>query len=169
MRLKALSAAAALILISVAFATTVVTRIHARGHATNSSNTRLYFQLNVMHINRDSSNRYVGQGSFAWTANGRTQSMRIRSIRAIIVEEDDEARVVRIEGIGQLGRWGFAPGRFNSNLVEGDFIAVFTDNSEGNDSLSFSFNSGSGITAFNYSFSGTVQSGSTLDVIRWTL
>ncbi|MCS6919893.1 MAG: hypothetical protein NZM28_08990 [Fimbriimonadales bacterium] len=168
MRLKALGAAAALILTTIAFASVVATRIQTRGHATNSSNTRLDFQFNGMHINNSGNHRYIGQGSFAWTANGRTQSMRIRTISSITVEEDDESRVVRIEGTGQLGRWGFAPSRFNNNLTEGDFIATFTDNFEGSDTVSFSFTSGSGVSAFHYNFAGQVQSG-TLNVYQWTL
>lgn len=168
MRLKALSAAAALILTSIAFATVVATRIQARGHATNSSNVRLDFQFSGLHINNSGNHRYIGQGSFAWTANGRTQSVRTRSISSITVEEDEDARVITIEGTAQLGRWGFAPSRFNNNPTIGDFTVTFTDNFEGSDTVSFSFSSGSGVSAFNYNFSGAVQSG-TLNVNQWIL
>ncbi|GIV07594.1 MAG: hypothetical protein KatS3mg017_0796 [Fimbriimonadales bacterium] len=168
MRLKALGAAAALILTSIAFATVIATRVQARGHATNSSNTRLDFQFSGLHINNSGNHRYIGQGSFAWTANGRTQSMRIRSISSITVEADEDARVVTIQGTGQLGRWGFTSGRYNNNPIVGEFIATFTDNFEGSDTVSFSFSSGSGVTAFNYHFSGVVQSGA-LNVNQWTL
>ncbi len=168
MRLKALGAVAALTLTAIAFASVVVTRIQTRGYALDSSNTRFDFQLNAMRRQQGSANRYFGLGSFAWTSNGRTQGMRIRSISSITVDEDSESRVVRVEGKGQLGRWGFTPERFNGNLTVGDFIVTFTDNFEGDDTVSFSFTSGAGVNGTHYSFSGNVQSG-VLNVSQWTL
>ncbi|MCX7924786.1 MAG: hypothetical protein N2554_03125 [Fimbriimonadales bacterium] len=168
MRLKALGAVAALILGSVAFAAVIATRVQARGYATNASNHRLDFQFNGLHMDNNGNHRYVGQGSFAWSANGRTQSMRIRSISSISVEESEEARVITISGTGQLGRWGFASGRPSNNLIQGDFNVTFTDNNEGSDTVQFSFSSGSGLNAFHYNFSGQVQSG-TLNVQQWTI
>ena len=169
MRLKALGAVAALILVSVACASVVATRVIARGSATNDSNHRLQFQFAGLHINNSGNHRYIGQGSFAWSVNGRVQAMRIRSISSISVEETVDARIVTITGIGQLGRWGFAPSRFNNNLVQGEFSVTFTDNFEGSDTVQFSFSSGPGLNSVQYNFSGQVQSGSTLNVQQWTL
>ncbi|GIV06201.1 MAG: hypothetical protein KatS3mg016_1776 [Fimbriimonadales bacterium] len=169
MRLKALGAVAALILVSVACASVVATRVVARGSATNDSNHRLEFQFSGLHINHNDNHRYLGQGSFAWSVNGRVQAMRIRSISSITVEETATARIVTITGIGQLGRWGFTPSRFNNNLVQGDFSVTFTDNFEGSDTVQFSFSSGPGLNSVQYNFSGQVQSGSMLNAQQWTL
>ncbi len=168
MRYKALGAAAALILTSVALAAVIVTRVQARGYATNGSSHRLDFQFNGLHLNNNGNHRYIGQGSFAWSVNGRTQSMRIRSISSFSVEETEDARVITVSGTGQLGRWGFTPNRHSNNLTQGNFSAIFTDNFEGSDTVQFAFSSGSGLTAFHYHFSGQVQSGS-LNVHRWTV
>lgn len=164
MRLKALSAVAALILVSVAWAAVVVTRVIASGSAVNASNHRLQFQFNGLHIDNSSNHRYIGHGSFAWSVSGRVQSMRVRSVNSISVEETGNARIVTITGTGQLGRWGFTSSRFNSNLVQGEFSMTFTDNVEGSDTVRFYFSTGSGLNSFRYSFFGEVQSGSTLNV-----
>jgi opacity protein-like surface antigen len=168
MRLKALGAVAALILVSVACAAVVATRVVARGYATNASNHRLDFQFSGLHINNNDNHRYIGQGNFAWSASGRTQSMRVRSINSISIEENEDARIITISGVGQLGRGGFASSRPNNNLIQGNFSVTFTDNMEGSDSVQFSFSSGSGLNGFQYNFSGQVQSG-TLNVQQWTL
>ncbi|OYT75614.1 MAG: hypothetical protein CFK49_02265 [Armatimonadetes bacterium JP3_11] len=168
MRLKALGAGAALILVSVACAAVIATRVVARGYATNDSNHRLDFQFSGLHINNNDNHRFIGQGSFAWSVNGRVQSMRVRSINSISVEDIGGARVVTISGTGQLGRWGFTPSRFNNNLVQGEFSVTFTDNSEGSDTVQFSFSSGPGMNSVQYNFSGQVQSG-TLNAQQWTL
>lgn len=168
MRLKALGAVAALILVSVACAAVVATRVVARGYATNDSNHRLDFQFSGLHLNNNGNHRFIGQGSFAWSVNSRVQAMRVRSISSITVEEADGARIITITGVGQLGRWGFTPSRFNNNLIQGEFSVTFTDNPEDSDTVQFFFSSGSGVNSFQYHFSGQVQSG-TLNVQQWTL
>ncbi|MCX7992639.1 MAG: hypothetical protein N2651_03105 [Fimbriimonadales bacterium] len=168
MRFKALGAVAALILVSAAFAAVIATRVQAQGYATNETNHRLDFQLSGLHVNNNGNHRYIGQGSFAWSANGRTQAVRIRTISSISVDESDDARVITVSGTGQLGRWGFAPSRHSNNLVQGNFTATFTDRFEGNDTVQFWFSSGSGLNAFQYNFSGAVQSGA-LNVQQWTV
>ncbi|MFN3690650.1 MAG: hypothetical protein ACK4UU_06975, partial [Fimbriimonadales bacterium] len=153
MRHKGLGVVAALTLASVACAAVIVTRIHARGSAANEQNHQLNFQLSVLHIDNAGNERSVGQGSFAWSVNGRTQAMRIRTINSVSVEETAEARIVTVSGVGQLGRWGFMPSRYRNNLVRGDFSATFVDRYEGDDTVQFSFSSGSGLNAYHYHFS----------------
>ena len=168
MRHKVLGAVVTLILASAAFAAVTVTHIRAHGSAADHSNHQFNFQLSVLHIDNAGNHRYLGQGGFAWSANGRTQAMRIRTINSVSVEENAEARIVTVSGTGQLGRWGFMPNRHNNNLIQGHFSVTFTDRFEGEDTVQFSFTSGSGLNAFHYNFSGQIQSG-VLNVQQRTL
>lgn len=168
MRFKALGAVAALILVSTAFATIVFTRVQARGYATDSLNRRLDFQLSLIRRTQGSNNRHWGFGSFAWRANNSGNSMRIHRVESLTVEEDDDAVVITVEGKGVLGQFGFPPpsGRRGAPQI-GDFTLTIVDNDEGSDTIEFSFERGTGINAFTYNFSGTVQAG-TLNWNQWT-
>lgn len=167
MRFKALGAVAALILVSTAFAAIVFTRVQARGYATDSLNRRLDFQLNLIRRTQGSNHRYFGNGSFAWRSNGVGNSVRIHRVESLTVVEDD-AVVITITGKGVLGQFGFPPpsGRRGAPQI-GDFTLTIVDNSEGSDTIEFSFERGTGINAFTYNFSGIVQAG-TLNWNQWS-
>lgn len=168
MRFRALGAVAALILVSTAFATIVFTRVQARGYATGSLNRRLDFQLNLIHRTNGANHRYFGNGSFAWRANNVGNSVRIHRVESLTLTEEDDAVVITITGQGVLGQFGFPPpsGRRGAPQI-GDFTVTIVDNGEGSDTIEFSFQFGTGINAFTYHFSGTVQAG-TLNWNQWT-
>ena len=165
MRFKALGAVAALILVSTAFATITFLRVHARGYATDASNRRLDFQLGVLKRSQGTNHRYLGFGSFAWSENGRTQAMRIHRIESLEVDDSGDAVVITASGKGVLGQFGFPPigGRRGAPEL-GDFTLTIVDNEEGNDTIEFSFQRGTGVNAYNYNFSGVIREG----VLNWT-
>ena len=168
MRFKALGAVAALILVSTAFATITFLRVQARGHATDSSNRRLDFQLNLAKRSQGGNHRYFGHGSFAWSVNGRGQSMRIHRLESLEVDEDDDVVVITASGEGLLGQFGFPPASGRRGAPQlGDFTLTIVDNAEGADTIEFAFQRGSGVNAYTYSFSGNVQAGN-LNWSQWS-
>ena len=169
MRFKALGAAAALILVSTAFATITFLRVQARGHATDPENQRLDFQLSVLKRSQGDNHRYLGSGSFAWSENGRTQAMRIHRIESLEVDASDDAVVITASGTGFLGQFGFPPfgGRRGASEL-GEFTLTIVYNADGAYTIEFAFQRGSGINAYTYSFSGNVQAGSSLNWIQWS-
>jgi hypothetical protein len=159
---------AALILVSTAFATITFLRVHARGYATDASNRRLDFQLNLAKRSQGTNHRYLGFGSFAWSENGRRQAMRIHCIESLEVDNSGDAVVITASGKGVLGQFGFPPfgGRRGAPQL-GDFTLTIVDNAEGDDTIEFAFQRGSGVNAYTYSFSGNVQAGS-LNWNQWS-
>jgi hypothetical protein len=167
MRFKALGAVAALILVSTAFATITFLRVQSRGHATDSSNRRLDFQVNLAKRSQSGNHRYFGHGSFAWSVNGRGQSMRIHRLTALQVDDGEDSDVITATGEGVLGQFGFPPASGRRGAPElGDFTLTIVDNAEGADTIEFAFQRGTGINAYTYSFAGTVQAGS-LNWSQW--
>lgn len=168
MRFKALGAVAALILVSTAFAAIVFTRVQARGYATDWLNRRLDFQLSLIRRTQGSNHRYFGNGSFAWRSNGVGNSVRIHRVTSLSVEDTGDAVVVSASGTGVLGQFGFPPvGSRRGNPQIGDFTLTIVDNDEGDDTIEFSFQRGTGVNAFTYAFSGIVQAG-TLNWNQWS-
>jgi len=168
MRFKALGAVAALILVSTAFATVTFLRVQARGYATDANNRRLDFQLSVLKRSQEDNHRYLGSGSFAWSEHRRGQAMRIHRIESLEVNDGEDAVVITASGKGVLGQFGFPPfGGRRSAPQLGDFTLTIVDNAEGDDTIEFSFQRGTGINAYTYSFSGTVQAGN-LNWSQWS-
>ena len=165
MRFKALGAVAALILVSTAFATITFLRVQARGHATDPENQRLDFQLSVLKRSQGTNHRYLGFGSFAWSENGRGRAMRIHRIESLEVDAGEDSVVITASGKGVLGQFGFPPlgGRRGAPEI-GDFTLTIVDNAEGDDTIQFSFQRGTGLNAYTYNFSGVIRGG----VLSWT-
>jgi hypothetical protein len=164
MRFKALGAAAALILVSTAFATITFLRVQARGYATDPENRRLDFHLNILKRSQGDNHRYLGSGSFAWNEQRRGRAMRIHRIESFEVNAGEDAVVITASGKGVLGQFGFPPlgGRRGAPEI-GDFTLTIVDNEEGNDSIEFSFQRGTGMNAYTYNFAGNLQEG----VLNW--
>jgi len=166
--IQALGAVAALILVSTAFATITFLRVQARGYATDSSNRRLDFQVNLLRRTQGSTHRYFGHGSFAWSVNGRGQSMRIHRLTALQVDEGEDADIITAAGEGVLGQFGFPPAGGRRGASElGEFTLTIVDNADGADTIEFAFQRGSGVNAYTYSFSGNVQAGN-LNWSQWS-
>jgi hypothetical protein len=165
MRFKALGAVAALILVSTAFATVTFLRVQARGYATDPENRRLDFQLSVLKRSHGDNHRYLGNGSFAWSEQRRGRAMRIHRIESLEVNAGEGSVVITASGKGVLGQFGFPPigGRRGAPEL-GDFTLTIVDNEEGNDTIEFSFQRGTGVNAYNYNFSGVIREG----VLNWT-
>jgi hypothetical protein len=165
MRFKALGAAAALILVSTAFATITFLRVQARGHATDPENQRLDFQLSVLKRSQGDNHRYLGNGSFAWSEHRRGRAMRIHRIESLEVDAGEDSVVITASGKGVLGQFGFPPlgGRRGAPEI-GDFTLTIVDNAEGDDTIQFSFQRGTGLNAYTYNFSGVIRGG----VLSWT-
>ena len=165
MRFKALGVVAALILVSTAFATITFLRVQARGYATDSNNRRLDFQLSVLKRSQGTNHRYLGFGSFAWSENGRGRAMRIHRIESLEVNAGEGSVVITASGKGVLGQFGFPPigGRRGAPEI-GDFTLTIVDNAEGDDTIQFSFQRGTGLNAYTYNFSGVIRGG----VLSWT-
>jgi len=144
-----------------AFATITFLRVQARGYATDASNRRLDFQLGVLKRSQGTSHRYLGFGSFAWRENGRRQAMRTHRIESLEVDNSGGAVVITASGTGFLGQFGFPPASGRRGASElGEFTLTIVDNAQGADTIEFAFQRGSGVNAYTYSFSGTVQAGS---------
>jgi hypothetical protein len=165
MRFKALGAAAALILVSTAFATITFLRVQARGHATDPENQRLDFQLSVLKRSQGDNHRYLGSGSFAWSEYRRGRAMRIHRIESLEVDAGEDSVVITASGKGVLGQFGFPPvgGRRSAPEI-GNFTLTIVDNAEGDDTIEFSFQRGTGLNAYTYDFSGVIRGG----VLSWT-
>ena len=165
MRFKALGAVAALILVSTAFATVTFLRVQARGYATDANNRRLDFQLSVLKRSQGTNHCYFGHGSFAWSENGHRQAMRIHRIESLEVDDSGDAVVITASGTGFLGQFGFPPAGGRRGAPEiGDFTLTIVDNAEGDDTIQFSFQRGTGLNAYTYNFSGVIRGG----VLSWT-
>jgi hypothetical protein len=168
MRFKALGAAAALILVSTAFATVTFLRVQARGYAIDPENRRLDFQLSVLKRSQGDNHRYLGNGSFAWSEQRRGRAMRIHRIESVDVNAGEGSVVITASGKGVLGQFGFPPigGRRGAPEL-GDFTLTIVDNEEGNDTIEFSFQRGTGVNAYNYNFSGVIREG-VLNCTQWS-
>jgi len=94
--------------------------------------------------------------------------MRIHRIESLEVNDSGDAVVITASGTGFLGQFGFptAGGRRGAPQL-GEFTLTVVDNAEGDDTIEFAFQRGSGVNAYTYSFSGTVQAGS-LNWSQWS-
>jgi hypothetical protein len=83
-------------------------------------------------------------------------------------DSDDDVVVITASGTGLAGAVRLSACEWAARRASelGDFTLTIVDNAEGADTIEFAFQRGSGVNAYTYSFSGTVQAGS-LNWSQW--
>lgn len=168
MRFKVLGAVVALLAVSVVFAQMVVTRVTARGYATNSSSQRLDFQFSSARMQSGSNTRYLGNGSFRWRSGSNVYQVTIRRVSTMLALNEGD-RVVEMSGTAELRQGSnFLGGRTQRNVGAFTLRLVDRADDDEDDTVEFSFSAGAGLNAVNIYYTGTVQDGSQLNIVENT-